>query len=67
MSMRRVLNVAWTLACEGLDANGVKDLRSWVYADPENEKAQQEEERKRRARENQSAVTDLAGLFSMGG
>jgi len=66
MNMRSVLNVAWTLACEGLDAAGINELRGWVYARPD-EKAREEEARKRKARENQSAMADLAGLFSMGG
>lgn len=69
MNMRRVLNVAWTLACEGLDADGIEKLRRWLYATPEKRDPakEAEEERKRKAQENKQSAADLAKVFAMGG
>lgn len=65
MTMRRVLNVAWTLVIEGLDEEGVKTVRAWLNAKPKTPAELAEEARRKRAAENRAAITDLSRAFSL--
>ena len=66
MTLRRVLNVAWALAVEGLEPEGVEKLRDWLHEQPKTPEQLKEEERKKRAAQNKAAVADLTRAFQLG-
>lgn len=66
MTLRSVLNAAWVLACDGLDAKGIEELRDWLYKPVVTAEQEAEEERKRKARENRESIANLGQAFSLG-
>jgi hypothetical protein len=66
MTMRRVLNVAWALAIEGLEPEGIEKVRSWLHEKPKSAMELAEEERKRKAAENKASISNLSHAFSLG-
>jgi hypothetical protein len=66
MTIRRVLNVAWALAVEGLEPEGVEKLLGWLHEKPKTPEQIAEDERKEKAAQNRAAVADLSRAFALG-